>query len=331
MTAVGVVVAVVVVVVAAAAAAAVVTAVVVGRSLNPFHLLPDRRTVKRTTLKERKQIPRMMMSGFADANNSSSIMDLHNLQQEPQPMSRTHQYRKVMKPLLERKRRARINKCLDELKDLMVNALQSEGETITKLEKADVLELTVGHLRKLKRQNALGLTPQATYAGRFKAGYAHCAQEVSKFMTASPVEVDVQISARLLSHLNSCIQAFELVPPSVLAASQPLASPPPPPPPPPPSSQSGAATPSLVIDPKPASHVTSEEEEEEEMEEEVEEEEEEIEVALDLSSRKRESSESVEVSAAARKRQLSDDSDSGNSSTIDEEKKDLDKNSWRPW
>jgi hypothetical protein len=30
----------------------------------------------------------------------------------------------VTKPLLERKRRARINKCLDELKDLMVGALE---------------------------------------------------------------------------------------------------------------------------------------------------------------------------------------------------------------
>jgi hypothetical protein len=48
------------------------------------------------------------------------------------PMSRTHQYRKVMKPLLERKRRARINKCLDDLKELMVTALQAEGESITK-------------------------------------------------------------------------------------------------------------------------------------------------------------------------------------------------------
>ena len=31
------------------------------------------------------------------------------------PMSRTHQYKKITKPLLERKRRARINKCLDEV------------------------------------------------------------------------------------------------------------------------------------------------------------------------------------------------------------------------
>ena len=76
-------------------------------------------------------------------------------QQEPAPMSRTHQYRKVMKPLLERKRRARINKCLDEIKDMLVDAMQTEGESITKLEKADVLELTLKHLQKLKAQNKL--------------------------------------------------------------------------------------------------------------------------------------------------------------------------------
>ncbi|KAI5638426.1 helix-loop-helix DNA-binding domain-containing protein [Phthorimaea operculella] len=53
----------------------------------------------------------------------------------PQPVSRTYQYRKVMKPMLERKRRARINRCLDELKELMVSALQSEGENVAKLER----------------------------------------------------------------------------------------------------------------------------------------------------------------------------------------------------
>jgi len=152
---------------------------------------------------------------------------------EEAPLSRTYQYRKVMKPLLERKRRARINKCLDNLKDIMVNTLQSEGESITKLEKADVLELTVKHLRKLKRQNALGLTPTATYAGRFRAGYSHCAQEVSKFMSQqSTLEVDTHSSARLLSHLSGCIHALESMPPSILqmavspiAGSNPMPSP----------------------------------------------------------------------------------------------------------
>ena len=126
----------------------------------------------------------------------------------------------VMKPLLERKRRARINKCLDDLKDLMVSALQSEGESITKLEKADVLELTVRHLQKLKRQNALGLTPQATYAGRFKSGYAHCAQDVSKFISTRS-DVEVEVKSKLFAHLSNCMTALDSMPPSVLSMAVP--------------------------------------------------------------------------------------------------------------
>merc|ERR1712156_1168387 len=98
------------------------------------------------------------------------------------PMSRTHQYRKVMKPLLERKRRARINKCLDELKDLMVFAIQSEGDAINKLEKADVLELTVQHLQKLKHQKMLHVNP-ALDEDRFRSGFTACANEVSRFLS----------------------------------------------------------------------------------------------------------------------------------------------------
>merc|ERR1712213_117028 len=108
-------------------------------------------------------------------------------QHEEAPMSRTHQYRKVMKPLLERKRRARINKCLDELKDLMVYALQSEGESITKLEKADVLELTVRHLKKLRRQQMLTINPHLEQ-DKYRTGFTACATEVSRFMASLPVE-----------------------------------------------------------------------------------------------------------------------------------------------
>eukprot|EP00091_Calanus_sinicus_P014187 TRINITY_DN31603_c0_g1_i1.p1 TRINITY_DN31603_c0_g1~~TRINITY_DN31603_c0_g1_i1.p1 ORF type:complete len:199 (-),score=41.14 TRINITY_DN31603_c0_g1_i1:120-716(-) len=118
---------------------------------------------------------------------------------EDEPMSRTDQYRKVMKPLIERKRRARINACLDELKDLMVFALQTEGESISKLEKADVLELTVKHLRKLKRQQMLALNP-ALDMDRFHAGYTTCATEVSR--TLASTGVDISIGSRLMSHLG---------------------------------------------------------------------------------------------------------------------------------
>ncbi len=121
-------------------------------------------------------------------------------------MSRTHQYRKIVKPLLERKRRARINACLDELKDLMVYALQTEGESISKLEKADVLELTVRHLQKLKRQQMLALNP-ALDLDRFHAGYTTCATEVSKCLASTGV--DIAVGSRLMSHLGHKLHTIE--------------------------------------------------------------------------------------------------------------------------
>merc|ERR1711881_522568 len=125
---------------------------------------------------------------------------------EDEPMSRTHQYRKVMKPMLERKRRARINACLDELKDLMVFALQTEGESISKLEKADVLELTVKHLRKLKRQQMLAVNPSLDM-DRFRAGYTQCATEVSRCLASTGVEVT--IGSRLMGHLGNKLNTIE--------------------------------------------------------------------------------------------------------------------------
>merc|ERR1712020_723095 len=127
-------------------------------------------------------------------------------QHDDEPMSRTYQYRKVVKPLLERKRRARINACLDELKDLMVYALQSEGESISKLEKADVLELTVKHLRKLKRQQMLSVNPSLDM-DRFHAGYTTCATEVSR--TLASTGVDISIGSRLMSHLGHKLNNIE--------------------------------------------------------------------------------------------------------------------------
>merc|ERR1712039_1097688 len=144
-----------------------------------------------------------MISTVDSGFDSGSSPEIH---MEDPPMSRTHQYRKVMKPLLERKRRARINKCLDDLKDLMVSALQSEGESITKLEKADVLELTVNHMRKLKRQQQLQANPSLDM-DRFHAGFTTCATEVSRSLASSGV--DISIGSRLMGHLGHKLNTIE--------------------------------------------------------------------------------------------------------------------------
>jgi len=126
------------------------------------------------------------------------------------PVSRTQEYRNVIKPMLERKRRARINKCLDELKDIMVMALQTEGESISKLEKADVLELTVRHLRKLKAQGALILGNSGIHGGEsYRAGYSFCVSEISRWVTGGHQGVDLVVSARLLHHLAHTIRTMD--------------------------------------------------------------------------------------------------------------------------
>ena len=104
-------------------------------------------------------------------------------------MSASHQYRKVMKPLLERKRRARINGCLDELKELMeyLGAEQQQGgHRMHRLEKADVLEVTVNHLRQLKASGRLSTEGADSLSGSstFRSGYSACAAEVASFICA---------------------------------------------------------------------------------------------------------------------------------------------------
>ncbi|XP_055849379.1 enhancer of split m7 protein [Episyrphus balteatus] len=114
-------------------------------------------------------------------------------------MSKTYQYRKVMKPMLERKRRARINKCLDELKDLIAECMQQSGDTNVKLEKADILELTVQHLRKVKNSKT---TPQASENKEsFRTGYIQAANEVSRCLASLP-QVDITLGTNLMTHLG---------------------------------------------------------------------------------------------------------------------------------
>uniref|UniRef100_A0A8C6UQP4 Hairy-related 8.2 n=1 Tax=Neogobius melanostomus TaxID=47308 RepID=A0A8C6UQP4_9GOBI len=61
--------------------------------------------------------------------------------------------RKLRKPLIERKRRERINNCLDQLKKTVVGAFRLDQ---SKLEKADILEMTVQHLQNIQKSSPSG-------------------------------------------------------------------------------------------------------------------------------------------------------------------------------
>ncbi|XP_056155294.1 hairy-related 3 [Lampris incognitus] len=94
---------------------------------------------------------------------------------------------KVSKPLMEKKRRARINKCLDQLKSLLENYYTNNIRK-RKLEKADILELTVKHLRSLQKVHSSKSTFTRAESSDFQAGFRSCLASVNQYlMTADNV------------------------------------------------------------------------------------------------------------------------------------------------
>lgn len=113
--------------------------------------------------------------------------------------------RKSSKPLMEKRRRARINQSLNELKNLILEAMKKDTSCYSKLEKADILEMTVRYLRSMRTQSVatrINHTSDPNTMARFRAGYNECANEVSRYLMSLD-GLDVQVRARLLSHLAS--------------------------------------------------------------------------------------------------------------------------------
>ncbi|XP_067646835.1 protein hairy [Eurosta solidaginis] len=113
--------------------------------------------------------------------------------------------RRSNKPIMEKRRRARINNCLNELKTLILDATKKDPARHSKLEKADILEKTVKHLQELQRQQAaMQQVADPKVINKFKAGFADCATEVSRFPGLDPA-----IKRRLLQHLSNCINGVK--------------------------------------------------------------------------------------------------------------------------
>ncbi|XP_040389606.1 transcription factor HES-4 isoform X3 [Cygnus olor] len=134
------------------------------------------------------------------------------------------EHRKSSKPIMEKRRRARINESLGQLKTLILDALKKDSSRHSKLEKADILEMTVKHLRNLQRaQMTAALSADPTVLGKYRAGFNECMNEVTRFLsTCEGVNADVR--TRLLGHLSACLG-------QIVAMNYP------PPPPPPPAGQ----------------------------------------------------------------------------------------------
>ncbi|XP_010902497.2 transcription factor HES-1-B isoform X1 [Esox lucius] len=115
------------------------------------------------------------------------------------------EHRKSSKPIMEKRRRARINDSLGQLKTLILDALKKDSSRHSKLEKADILEMTVKHLRNMQRlQITAAISTDQSVIGKYRDGFSECISEVTRFLsTCGGVNTDVR--SQLLSHLASCV------------------------------------------------------------------------------------------------------------------------------
>ncbi|KAM8713370.1 hypothetical protein ACLKA7_013650 [Drosophila subpalustris] len=143
-------------------------------------------------------------NGYSDGYSSNGRAS------NPNGMSKA-ELRKTNKPIMEKRRRARINHCLNELKSLILEAMKKDPARHTKLEKADILEMTVKHLQSVQRQQLnMAIQSDPTVVHKFKTGFVECAEEVNRYV--SQMEgVDVGVRQRLSAHLNNCANSLEQI------------------------------------------------------------------------------------------------------------------------
>lgn len=126
--------------------------------------------------------------------------------------------RRANKPLMEKRRRARINQSLAALKALILDSAKQDNTKHSKLEKADILELTVRHFQRHRSLETPGIH-------QYRAGYSDCVKEVQRYLDTPDAHtmtiVDAGVKQRLLRHLDNCVSEVDTdIRPQVAAAIQ---------------------------------------------------------------------------------------------------------------
>ncbi|XP_056157063.1 transcription factor HES-5-like [Lampris incognitus] len=118
---------------------------------------------------------------------------------------------KLRKPAVEKMRRDRINSCIEQLKTLLEKEFHKQDPN-AKLEKADVLEMTVVFLKQQ-------LQPQSPAAQKAHSeGYSRCWTETLHFLSANPLK---DVTFQPLQYLHAAQRAGrDVCPPSPLSPSQ---------------------------------------------------------------------------------------------------------------
>ncbi|KAI2663647.1 Transcription factor HES-1-B [Labeo rohita] len=150
--------------------------------------------------------PEKMPADIMEKNSSSPVAATPaSMNTTPDKPKTASEHRKSSKPIMEKRRRARINESLGQLKTLILDALKKDSSRHSKLEKADILEMTVKHLRNMQRaQMTAALNTDPTVLGKYRAGFSECMNEVTRFLSTCE-GVNTEVRTRLLGHLASCM------------------------------------------------------------------------------------------------------------------------------
>ncbi|CAH1737668.1 unnamed protein product [Aphis gossypii] len=139
--------------------------------------------------------------------------------------------RKKRRGIIEKRRRDRINTSLSELRRLVPTAYEKQGSA--KLEKAEILQLTVDHLKMIhaKGLDTLAYDPSKYAMDYHNIGFRECANEVARYLeSVEGMNGRDPLRERLLSHLQYFAAQREYAAKSPAAAGHHNVPPPPPPP-----------------------------------------------------------------------------------------------------
>ncbi|XP_040325686.1 hairy/enhancer-of-split related with YRPW motif-like protein [Herpailurus yagouaroundi] len=146
--------------------------------------------------------------GPIDVGRESELSQMARPLSTPSPSQM--QARKKRRGIIEKRRRDRINSSLSELRRLVPTAFEKQGSS--KLEKAEVLQMTVDHLKMLHATGGTGFFDARALAVDFRSiGFRECLTEVIRYLGVleGPSSRADPVRIRLLSHLNSYAAEME--------------------------------------------------------------------------------------------------------------------------
>ncbi|KAG7500651.1 hairy/enhancer-of-split related with YRPW motif protein 1 [Solea senegalensis] len=113
------------------------------------------------------------------------------------------QARKRRRGIIEKRRRDRINNSLSELRRLVPSAFEKQGSA--KLEKAEILQMTVDHLKMLHAAGGKGYFDAHALAMDYRGlGFRECLAETARYLSIiEGLESTDPLRMRLVSHLNN--------------------------------------------------------------------------------------------------------------------------------